>query len=168
MLARKLRTKQTDAEQLLWSKLRGSAIPGFKFRRQFPIKPYFADFCCEQSRLVIELDGGQHSQMGDEDRNRTKYIEKHGCRVIRFWDNDVLVNTNAIMEAIYNELQLPSSCGLAFVPTVLMPGRRSWLRHSPPSLSRCTLSGPSLTGRVEGLAGEGVGGVGMTAGRIKS
>ena len=100
-LARNLRRKQTDAERKLWSKLRGNGIPGFKFRRQFPIKPYFADFCCVRSHLVFELDGSQHDQMEEADRMRTKYIEKHGYRVIRFWDNDVLMKTGAIMEAIY-------------------------------------------------------------------
>jgi adenine-specific DNA-methyltransferase len=107
-LARTLRRKQTDAERKLWSRLRGNGIPGFKFRRQFPIKPYFADFCCVQSRLVVELDGGQHVQMKETDRMRTKYIEKHGYRVVRFWDSDVLMKTDAIMEAIYAELQVPS------------------------------------------------------------
>ena len=150
MLARKLRTNQTDAERLLWSRLRDTSIPGYKFRRQFPIKPYFADFCCVQSRLVIELDGGQHARNEEKDQKRTQYLEKRGYRVIRFWDNDVLLKTDTVVEAIYNELQLPS-----LVPPT---GLRPFGPHPSPAFA-ASAAHPSPTVVGEGGGSRGGGGL---------
>ena len=101
--ARKLRGNSTDAEKLLWSRLRSRQL-GQKFVRQFPIGPYVADFACRTAHLVIELDGGQHEQAADAPR--TEVIEAHGYRVIRFWNNEVIENLDGVLAAIVDELQL--------------------------------------------------------------
>jgi very-short-patch-repair endonuclease len=80
--ARALRHASTDAERMLWQHLRGGRL-GLKFRRQHPIPPYIADFCCVSAKLVVELDGSQHSEATD--RERTRYLESQGWRVLRFW-----------------------------------------------------------------------------------
>ena len=90
-IARKLRQNQTDAEKRLWSHLRSRQLSGAKFVRQFPIGPYIADFACRSLMPVIELDGGQHAE-NPADAQRTRIIESHGYRLIRFWNNDVLSN----------------------------------------------------------------------------
>jgi very-short-patch-repair endonuclease len=100
--ARHLRRSQTDAERRLWRYLRGRRLLGLRFRRQHPIGPYFADFACLELRLVVELDGGQHADpRGQEhDRVRTAALEARGYAVIRFWDNDVLRDTQAVLATI--------------------------------------------------------------------
>ncbi|MXY79836.1 MAG: endonuclease domain-containing protein [Chloroflexi bacterium] len=103
--ARQLRRDATDAEQRLWSVLRDRQLAGDKFRRQTPIGPYIADFLCMQRRLVIELDGGQHQQRADSDRERTRFLESRGYRVLRFWNNDVFDDLESVVDAIRLELQ---------------------------------------------------------------
>ena len=101
-VARKLRRNSTEAEARLWYYLRGRQLDGAKFIRQSPIGPYVADFACRDARLAIELDGGQHNEAVDAPR--TQVIEAFGYRIIRFWDNDVLQNTEGVLEAIHQEL----------------------------------------------------------------
>ena len=101
-LARKLRSEQTDAEERLWNCLRGRRLEGEKFVRQFKIDDYIADFACRTARLAIELDGGQHDVA--RDAARTAIIEKYGYRVLRYWNNDVLANTEGVLQAIRQEL----------------------------------------------------------------
>ena len=103
--ARKLRGDPTEAEKALWTRLRTGQIDGLKFVRQFPIGTHAADFACRGARLVIELDGGQHAT-NDSDAARTALIEAHGYRVIRFWNHDVLANTDGVVETIRSELRL--------------------------------------------------------------
>jgi very-short-patch-repair endonuclease len=103
-VARKLRRSSTDAEQRLWYYLRDRRFEGAKFVRQFPIGAYVADFACRAAHLVVELDGGQHSVASDSER--TLVIERFGYRVIRFWNNDVLQNTEGVLQTIRNELML--------------------------------------------------------------
>jgi primosomal protein N' (replication factor Y) len=98
--ARTLRQRQTDAELRLWSRLRRNQLDGHHFRRQVPIGPYVADFACIARRVVVEVDGGQHSNRVDADTRRTAFLEKFHYRVIRFWNNDVLANTEAVLETI--------------------------------------------------------------------
>ena len=98
-VARNLRKRPTDAEIRLWSRLRGGQLGGFKFTRQFPIGNAITDFACRRVRLVIELDGGQHAD-SPEDAERTRMIEAHGYTVLRFWNNDVLANTDGVIEEI--------------------------------------------------------------------
>ena len=100
--ARQLRSGQTEAEARLWYHLRAGRFNGLKFRRQHPLPPYIADFCCVEGRLVIELDGSQHSPEGDA--ARTRYLQSQGWQVLRFWDNDVLGRTDAVLEAIWNSV----------------------------------------------------------------
>ena len=100
-VARKLRGNSTDAERLLWSRIRSRQL-GAKFVRQFPIGPYIADFACRSARLVIELDGGQHRE--EIDASRTATIEAYGYRVIRFWNNEVIENLEGVVAAIVQEL----------------------------------------------------------------
>jgi very-short-patch-repair endonuclease len=103
-VARNLRRRSTDAENRLWYYLRGRRFGGAKFVRQFPIGPHVADFACRSLKLAIELDGGQHSP--EVDASRTQAIEAFGYRIIRFWNNDVLQNTEGVLEVIRQELLL--------------------------------------------------------------
>jgi very-short-patch-repair endonuclease len=101
--ARRLRQNPTDAEIRLWSKLRRRQINGYRFRRQVPIGPYIADFVCLERRLIIEADGGQHSDSVTDDA-RTAWLERQGFRVLRFWNNDVLSNTEGVLTVIVQHL----------------------------------------------------------------
>ncbi len=98
--ARELRKSLTEAERALWRHLRYRQMAGCKFRRQFPVGPYIVDFVCLEKRLVIELDGGQHSGKAEYDSARTEWLEAQGSRVLRFWNNDVLAAVEPIKEAI--------------------------------------------------------------------
>jgi len=96
----------TDAERKLWWHLRELPVDGTHFRRQATIGPYFADFACHHSKLVIEIDGGHHGEGANlrADAERTKYLEANGYRVLRFWNNDVLQNTDGVMTNILDAL----------------------------------------------------------------
>ena len=100
--ARALRNAQTDAEALLWSRLRARQLGNLKFRRQRPIGPYFADFACLEIGLVIELDGGQHAENAGvaHDHKRSDAMAALGFQTLRFWNNDVLLQTEAVLEKI--------------------------------------------------------------------
>jgi len=98
-IARKLRKASTDVEAQLWQCLRSRQLEGAKFVRQFPIGPYVADFACRAARLVIEIDGGQHSG-STADAERTRLIEAHGLTVLRYWNNDVIENLGGVLEDI--------------------------------------------------------------------
>ncbi|RLC08673.1 MAG: hypothetical protein DRH43_09660, partial [Deltaproteobacteria bacterium] len=106
--ARNLRKQQTDAETKMWHLLRNRRLAGKKFRRQHPIPPYVVDFYCHAASLVIEIDGGQHSENRQHDERRTTFLEEKGLRVIRFWNNEVLGETEAVLQVIWNVLQEPS------------------------------------------------------------
>jgi len=106
--AKRLRHDQTDAERKLWMRLRDRQMNGAKFRRQQPIGRYIVDFFCPERRLVIELDGGQHASQVEADQRRTEFLTKSGYRVLRFWDNDVLSDTEAVLQKIADELKHPS------------------------------------------------------------
>ena len=97
--ARELRKNATEAEKRMWRVLREN-FPGAKFRRQVPIGPFFADFFSFPMKLVIEVDGGQHGVAQDYDARRTAFLEAQGLHVIRFWNNDVLGNTEGVIEVI--------------------------------------------------------------------
>ena len=101
--ARRLRKDPTDAERMLWSILRMRQVPGHRFRRQAPIGPYVVDFVCFENKLVIEVDGGHHAEQADHDAARTAWLESRGFRVMRFWNNEVLEEINAVREAIWLE-----------------------------------------------------------------
>jgi len=106
--AKRLRRDQTDAERKLWLYLRSRQMNGFKFRRQQPIGRCIVDFFCPESKLVVELDGGQHADQAEADQRRTGFLAKAGYRVLRFWDNDVLTEPEAVLQKIVEELNHPS------------------------------------------------------------
>jgi very-short-patch-repair endonuclease len=105
--ARIARSEPTEAESHLWNQLRAGRMDGWKFRRQVPMGPYRADFTCPKAKLIIELDGSQHGDTVARDERRTAFLEREGYRVIRFWNNDVLARTGAVLEAILAELADP-------------------------------------------------------------
>ena len=117
--ARKLRAGQTEAEDKLWSRVRAKRLQGFKFRRQEPFSGhYIADFVCPSAKLIVELDGSQHADDIAYDERRTRFFESQGYRVIRFWNNDVFDNFEAVLDAIYAALTapLPGPAGLSLSP----------------------------------------------------
>jgi very-short-patch-repair endonuclease len=98
--ARKLRSNSTDAEIKLWSALKNRQLGNFKFRRQAPIGKYIVDFVCHEKCLVIEVDGGQHMENSLADGERTDWLQSQGYRVVRFWNDQVLKETDAVLEEI--------------------------------------------------------------------
>ena len=98
--ARRLRKTPTEAEMRLWFRLRRKRIDGRRFRRQVPLGSYVVDFACLEAKLVVEVDGGQHAERIDADAARTAWLEGRGYRVLRFWNNDVLANTDGVIETI--------------------------------------------------------------------
>ena len=103
-LARGLRGNMTDAERMLWKHLRMRQMHGCRFRRQQPIGPYIADFACMETKTIVEVDGGQHSEQVVEDEERTRFLEGEGFRVLRFWNHDVLQQTEAVLRVIEEAL----------------------------------------------------------------
>jgi very-short-patch-repair endonuclease len=99
--ARALRNSTTDAERKLWQHLKNRQLNGLKFRRQYPIAGYIADFACSEIRLVIELDGGQHLEQQQYDQERTRKLACNGYKVIRFWNDDALLRIEVVLEEIY-------------------------------------------------------------------
>jgi very-short-patch-repair endonuclease len=97
--ARTLRRNRTEAEDKLWYALR-ERMPAHKWRFQVPFHPYYADFACLKAKLIIEVDGGQHDDGRASDTRRTSFLESQGFKVLRFWNHDVLANTDGVLEAI--------------------------------------------------------------------
>jgi very-short-patch-repair endonuclease len=93
----------TDAETRIWHSVRDRRLGGFKFKRQWSLGPYMADFCCIERRLVLEIDGGQHSP--EKDARRTAALRTMGYRVVRYWNNDVLGKLNGVLTSLLAELQ---------------------------------------------------------------
>lgn len=102
VFARYLRKAQTDAEQLLWRKLRNRQFLGIKFRRQQPIGDFIVDFVSFEKRLIVEVDGGQHNEAGYLYRDclRTRFLEDCGFTVVRFWNNEIMDNLNEVLETL--------------------------------------------------------------------
>ena len=111
---KRLRTYMTDAEQKLWRALRSRGA-GTKFRRQVPLGPYIVDFVCFESKLIVELDGGQHAESA-RDARRDRYFTDQGYRVLRFWNNDVLKNMEGVLIRI-TEFTDPSPGALRAPPS---------------------------------------------------
>ena len=103
--ARSLRKQSTDTENALWKLLRNRQLTSYKFRRQAPIGKYIVDFLCFERKLVVELDGGQHLEQTEYDTERTRELESRGYRVIRFWNNLVLEDSDAVLQAILIALE---------------------------------------------------------------
>ncbi|MBI3837974.1 MAG: endonuclease domain-containing protein [Planctomycetia bacterium] len=115
--ARQLRRNATFPERLLWGNLRAGRLAGLKFRRQHPIGPFVADFYCDESKLVIELDGNSHDGRAKADRSRASYLAGVGLRVLRIANDDVLRELDEVLAAIL------AACGIEAKAAVA--GRRS-------------------------------------------
>jgi very-short-patch-repair endonuclease len=120
--ARGLRRAQTDAEGIVWSYLRSRRLDGWKFKRQVPKGRYIVDFCCNDAKLIIELDGDQHAEDSAvaHDVIRTKFLQESGYRVVRFWNNEVYDELDAVLDAIYAKLQelpLPDNADHSLQPS---------------------------------------------------
>ena len=125
--ARSLRRTQTKQESLLWGKLRDRRLTGYKFVRQAPIGPYFADFLCKEAKLLVELDGSQHGE-SNHDVRRDGFLVDRGYRVLRFWNEEVMRQMDDVCETIfaaiegrleaYDRYKLPSSASARH----LLPG----------------------------------------------
>lgn len=100
----KLRKESTPAERKLWSRIRNDQL-GITFRRQHAVGNYVPDFCSPKAKLIIELDGSQHLEQEEYDEERTKYLEMHGYKVIRFWNNDVINKIEDVILAITDAMQ---------------------------------------------------------------
>ena len=100
--AAKLRQNATECEKQLWAALRNRQLDGFKFRRQATIGPYVVDLLCAEHRLIVEVDGGQHSD--EADLSRTRFLEGQGYSVIRFWNHEVIENLDGVLVSIRQAL----------------------------------------------------------------
>ena len=98
--ARTLRKNSTEAETILWNRLRAKQIEGTKFRRQQPIENFIVDFVSFENRVVIELDGGQHAENRHKDIDRDRLLTENGFEVLRFWDNEIFENIEGVLEVI--------------------------------------------------------------------
>ena len=129
--ARQLRDNATDAENLLWRLLRNHHLANTKFRRQHAVPPYILDFYCHELKLAVELDGGQHNEPAGRarDAGRTDYLRARGIEVLRFWNDDVLRETEAVLEAIYRAIEARRD-GAPSPPTPLPRGEGSKAPHA--------------------------------------
>ena len=98
--ARQMRGRASDAERLLWRHLRARRLNGYKFRRQEVIEPYIVDFVCLEAKLIVEADGGQHIEQEGYDCKRSQCLQAMGYRVLRFWNHEILNETQAVLEQI--------------------------------------------------------------------
>jgi adenine-specific DNA-methyltransferase len=101
--AKRLRKNMTDAETVMWHRLRGRRLSGYKFKRQWTLGNFVVDFCCSEAKLVIEIDGGQHTP--ERDRARTSWLESQGFQVRRFWNDEVLTNMDGVLTVVLHDLQ---------------------------------------------------------------
>lgn len=107
--AKSLRLNLTEVEKKLWYQLRAKRFAGYKFRRQHPIAGYIVDFVCLKSKLIIELDGGQHGSQTFYDDKRSRFLESEGFKILRFWNNELLENMERVMQRILDTLSPPLS-----------------------------------------------------------
>jgi very-short-patch-repair endonuclease len=144
-LSRRLRRDSTDAERRLWSRLRDRRLGGLKFRRQFPVDRYVMDFYCNEARLGIELDGGQHftDQGLARDRERSRVLGAAGIRVVRFTDSEVLNQIDDVLAAILRVIG-PES---ALTPALSQRERRGALGNGDALLTAARTSEESEHGR---------------------
>lgn len=106
-IAREMRSKPTEAEDLLWQRLRRFHLSGYKFRRQHNIERFIVDLYCAKAKLVVEVDGPIHQYQGEEDAIRQQYLESQGLKVLRFSNDAVLDDTDKVIEKIKSCLPHP-------------------------------------------------------------
>jgi len=128
--ARKLRRVETDAEHKFWNIVRDRRVNDAKFVRQYPIGRYVADFVCREAMLIVELDGGQHSE-STRDQTRTAYLNNRGYSVLRFWNNEILQNPDGCWDALTAVLLGNPSPDWRFAPATLSPEGRGDDAASP-------------------------------------
>ena len=131
-LSKMLRTNQTPWEAKLWMHLRANILNGMKFKRQVPIGKYIADFCCDEKKLVIELDGGQHNEasIAEIDQEKERFLQQEGYIVLRFWNNEIEQNLEGVISKI-NEMV--NSDDLSQPAAILFaPGEGKRVATSPP------------------------------------
>ncbi|UXN61697.1 endonuclease domain-containing protein [Phyllobacterium zundukense] len=114
--ARALRKNETDAEYRLWYDLRNRLLNGYKFSRQIPLGPYVVDFVCRTERLIVELDGSQHAESTHDDV-RTRWLNKEGYSLLRFWNDEVVKERRAVLDTILAVLE-----GRAWLPSAKLQG----------------------------------------------
>ncbi|HJU70496.1 MAG TPA: endonuclease domain-containing protein [Paucimonas sp.] len=129
--AREMRSGMSDAEALLWKLLRNRRLAGAKFRRQHPIGRYILDFYCAERKLCIELDGGQHGEAVAYDQRRDQWLRGQGIQILRFWNNQMLMETEGVLEMIYQALLAGAPAG----------ARTTRLRRTPSSPALLPLAG---------------------------
>ena len=117
-IARNLRKNSTEAEKILWQKLRNKQLEGFKFRRQQIVGRYVVDFVNFERKLVIELDGSQHALEEERDGKRDHWLQAQGFEVLRYWNNEVFENLEGVLEGIRQRL-----LALSPSPSPSHPGR---------------------------------------------
>src|SRR3989304_1627740 len=105
-IARTLRKNFTETERLLWKHIRQKQLDGYKFRRQQPIGQYIVDFVNFERKIIIELDGGQHTEI-EKDKERDKFLRDQGFKVLRFWNHEVFENVEGVLEVIKKNLLPP-------------------------------------------------------------
>ncbi len=112
--AKALRRDMTNAERCLWFMLRGHRLGRLSFRRQVPIGPFIVDFVCQQRRLIVEIDGGQHAADPTHDRQRDEWLRSKGYRILRFWNTEVLRNRPGVLQTIIDvvDSKVPPSLSL--------------------------------------------------------
>mgnify|MGYP001343429218 CR=1 FL=1 len=148
--SRQLRENMTDAERLLWAKIRMKQLKGYQFYRQKPIGDYIVDFFCPRAKLVIEIDGSQHlvGETIEYDRIRDEYLSNHGLRVLRFTNTDVLKHIESVVESIEEEIPLSPP----FPKGEKRGERLPKIRKTPPlTKGRDTVASPFNKGRVRGI-----------------
>ena len=124
--ARSLRKKLTDVERFVWTRLRDRRFSNFKFRRQVTLGSYIVDFICFDRRVILELDGGQHTLQREYYARRTNWLQTQGFEVLRFWNSDVTDDWETVEEVIWSKLH-----ARPLTPAPLPQGERGETRPSP-------------------------------------
>jgi len=125
-IAKSLRKNNTDIEKLVWRYLKARQFEGIKFRRQQPIGKYIVDFVCFEKKIIIEIDGGQHSVAKERDEERDNWLSGQGFKVLRFWNNEILENIEGVLELIRNHC-------LLHPPLNPLPSREGKIQREAPS-----------------------------------
>ena len=144
--AKTLRRRMTDAETILWSRLRRGQLNGWKFRRQHPVGPYIADFACIDAKLIVEVDGATHASERElaHDRKRTAFLTTRGYALYRLWNTDVFENLDGVLD------------GLLAALAPLGPSGHSPRKRGEKTDADTSFSSPVHGGRVGGADGGGV------------